>query len=185
VSGHGTPAAVMMAITHSIAHQHPGPPTPPGTMLAYLNQQLATRYTAALDSFVTAFYGIYDPATRRLVYSSAGHNPPRLKRTGDGPIASLDGAQRLPLGIVADQSYGESSHVLEPGDKLVFFTDGITDSQNASGESFGAHRLDKVLATCTACTAEDLVAAIRKAVDEFAGDEPPIDDRTLLSVRVL
>lgn len=185
VSGHGTPAAVMMAITHSIAHQHPGPPTPPGTMLAYVNQQLATRYTATLDSFVTAFYGIYDPATRKLVYASAGHNPPRLKQAATGAIASLDGAQRLPLGISAEQTYGESSYVLEPGDKLVFFTDGITDSQNAAGESFGAERLDKVLAGCTACTAEDLVCAIRKAVDEFAGDEPAIDDRTLLTLRVV
>jgi len=184
VSGHGTPAAVMMAITHSIAHRYPGPPMPPGAMLEYLNRHLSTRYTGALDSFVTAFYGIYDPATRRLDYSSAGHNPPRLKRANDGPVTLLDGARQIPLGISADQSYDESSYVLEPGDKVVLYTDGVTDSQNSAGESFGSARFDQVLTACEACSAEDLISAIRASVDEFVGSEPPIDDRTLLVARV-
>ena len=63
VSGHGTPAAVLMAVTHSIAHTCPGPPSPPGKILAYLNEHLVSRYTSHNGSFVTAFYAIYDPAT--------------------------------------------------------------------------------------------------------------------------
>src|SRR4030095_14229869 len=80
VSGHGAGAAVLMAITHSIVHSYPGPPAPAATMLEFVNRKLADRYTGELGSFVTAFYGIYDPAQRRLSYSSAGHPPPRLKR---------------------------------------------------------------------------------------------------------
>ena len=62
VSGHGPPAAVLMAVTHSIAHAFSGPPSPPGNFLSHVNYHLATRYTAASGTFVTAFYGIYDPA---------------------------------------------------------------------------------------------------------------------------
>ena len=80
VSGHGTAAAVLMAVTHSIAHTYPGPPEPPGELLSHVNRVLAERYTGNTGAFVTAFYGIYDPATRTISYSSAGHPPPRLKR---------------------------------------------------------------------------------------------------------
>ncbi len=61
VSGHGTPAAVMMAITHSLAHSLPGPADPPAALLGHVNRQLSHRYTAANEVFVTAFYGVYDP----------------------------------------------------------------------------------------------------------------------------
>jgi phosphoserine phosphatase RsbU/P len=88
VSGHGTPAAVLMAITHAIAHAQPGTHTPPAALLAYLNNQLASVYTRD-GSFVTAFYAVLDPRERTLTYSRAGHNPPRLMRQakGDWPRA--------------------------------------------------------------------------------------------------
>ena len=76
VSGHGTPAAVMMAITHAVAHSHPGDPEPPSALLEHVNDRMTRLYTADGAAFVTAFYGIYDPATRALTYASAGHNPP-------------------------------------------------------------------------------------------------------------
>ena len=107
VSGHGTPAAVLMAITHSIAHAHPGHPEPPGPLLAHINRHLTERYTTDGETFVTAFYGVYDPAGRTFRYACAGHNPPRLMRCATGEITSLDGANGLPLGIDGDQSYEE------------------------------------------------------------------------------
>src|SRR5262245_44795135 len=72
VSGHGTPAAVMMAITHTIAHGYPGPPTPAPKMLEFLNRRLSCCSMRDMEAFVTAFYGIFDPATGTLRYSSAG-----------------------------------------------------------------------------------------------------------------
>src|SRR5262245_60843009 len=110
VSGHGTPAAVLMAVTHSIAHTYPGPPTPPGLLLSHVNRILAERYTGETGAFVTAFYGIYDPRTRTIAYACAGHPPPRLKRCADGSLALLDGVQRLPLGIMPQEQYPESRH---------------------------------------------------------------------------
>src|SRR5438445_2316906 len=72
VSGHGTPAAVLMAITHCIAHTHPGPAAPPSKVFAYINHHLTTRYTVSSGAFVTAFYAVSDPATRMLGNALAG-----------------------------------------------------------------------------------------------------------------
>src|SRR5215213_5503277 len=100
VSGHGTPAAVLMAITHAIAHAQPGTHAPPPALLAHLNAQLARSYTRN-GTFVTAFYAVLDPERRTLSYARAGHNPPRLVR--DGTVISLNQTGSLPLGIVPEQ----------------------------------------------------------------------------------
>ena len=99
-------------------------------MLEHVNRHLTARYTAQSDTFVTAFYGIYDPAGRELTYASAGHNPPRLKRCVDGTLGLLDGATALPLGIAPNQTYREQPYRLVPGDQLVLYTDGITEAHN-------------------------------------------------------
>lgn len=183
VSGHGTPAAVRMAITHSIAHAHPGPPAPPSAMLAHVNRVLAQRYTTEADAFVTAFYGIYDPTNRLLTYSSAGHNPPRLKRCEDGTIASLNRARALPLGIDEDAAYVDAQHQLQPGDQIIFYTDGIIEASNGRGELFGMERLDLVLHDCM-LSASGLIRAVLDAVEAFADGAAQTDDRTLVVAKV-
>ncbi len=183
VSGHGTPAAVLMAITHCIAHTHPGPPMPPGRVLEYLNHHLATRYMRLGATFVTAFYGVYDPQRRTLTYASAGHNPPRVKRCHDGSLLSLEGASGLPLGLVEGTSYLECVQQLQPGDQLVFYTDGISEAQNPRGELFGMERLDNLLENC-AVQAKGLLDAVLAAVDAFAEGRAASDDRTLIVARV-
>ncbi len=183
VSGHGTPAAVLMAVTHSIAHSYPGHPTKPGEMLNFINRHLATRYTNGNGTFVTAFYGMYDPATRVIEYACAGHGPPRVKSGVDGSIRSLDRARNLPLGIDSDEKYENQTATLTAGDALIFYTDGITETRNTEGELFGVHRLDQVLRDCT-CDADNLIHRTLAAVNEFGGHLPATDDRTLLTARI-
>lgn len=183
VSGHGTPAAVLMAITHSIAHSYPGPPTPPAKMLDFVNRHLASRYSSQSDTFVTAFYGIFDPATRAITYACAGHNPPRCKRCAGGGISALIGLDGIPLGIDADVVYGERTEQLQPGDQIIFYTDGITEATNAAGEMFGVGRLDRVLGGCRE-EASELLSAVLGALEEFTGGKPPVDDQTLLVAKV-
>lgn len=183
VSGHGSPAAVLMAITHSIAHLDARAWATPGRMLEHVNQHLCARYTQSAGTFVTAFYGIFDPAERRLHYACAGHNPPRLKHCDDGSLTSLDSVQRLPLGIAPDEEYHESAYGLRPGDQLVLYTDGITDATSPTGEMFGLDRLDKVLAECPH-TAQDLLEAVLLEIDRFTAGRPAEDDRTLIVARV-
>jgi sigma-B regulation protein RsbU (phosphoserine phosphatase) len=183
VSGHGTPAAVLMAVTHCIAHTHPGPPQPPAKVLAYLNRHLASMYTSQNENFVTAFYGVYDPADRTLTYACAGHNPPRLKRCQDGSLLALDRAGGFPLGITSEGAYDECVQQFQPGDQILFYTDGITEASNPEGKQFGTDRLDHVLENCS-LQASALLEAVLRCVEEFANGHPADDDRTLIVARV-
>jgi sigma-B regulation protein RsbU (phosphoserine phosphatase) len=166
VSGHGTPAAVLMAILHAIAHvnqtwtgactETEGPEAiDPRQWMAFVNRQLCERYTRLSGTFVTAFYAVYDPASRSLTYASAGHNPPRLRMANaacalspvGGPIGGVNGqttsgsddaggvlmlpldeAQGLPLGILPEAEYSQATITLDHGDVLVLYTDGITEA---------------------------------------------------------
>lgn len=182
VSGHGTPAAVMMAVTHCMAHTHPGPAIPPGAVLGYLNNQLSIRYTNRIETFVTAFYGVYDPKSRKLVYANAGHNPPRLKRCAAGAVITLDKAGGLPLGVIEGTAYPETSIFLEFGDQLVLYTDGITETHGPAGELFGEDRVDLVLSHC-GLDSSVLMQKLLAAVEQFADGVPPHDDQTVIVLR--
>jgi len=183
VSGHGTPAAVVMSITHGMVHTYSGPSDKPSQLLTYLNDKLYQRYTTNIGGFVTAFYGIYDPATRSLEYSSAGHNPPRIKRCTDGSIISLDEAQALPLGIADGVEYINAEHTLVPGDQVVLYTDGITEAMDPQGHMFGTERLDMGLANCM-LTADGLIETVIGGVNDFTANHPADDDRTLLVAKI-
>jgi sigma-B regulation protein RsbU (phosphoserine phosphatase) len=187
VSGHGTPAAVLMAVTHAIAHAQPGKHTPPGTLLDYLNDQLARAYTHD-GTFVTAFYAILDPAARTLTYSRAGHNPPRLVH--EDKVISLSEVGALPLGIFNEESYGQSTVTLARGDLLLLYTDGITEASPpmkgaARRQLFGLERLDRVLLDCRASNAETCITRIRADVSAFCENAAPMDDETLIAIRCL
>jgi sigma-B regulation protein RsbU (phosphoserine phosphatase) len=184
VSGHGTPAAVMMAVTHSIAHMYPGTSAPPSDMLNFVGRHLARRYTNSVDSFVTAFYCVYDPRSRELTYSSAGHNPPRLKHCGGGQILALDGAQTFPLGVAPDVAYEDAKITLRSGDQIVFYTDGIIETTDPAGHMFGVGRLDAVLSDCRDDPAQ-IVDAILQSVGAFSTGQPASDDRTVVAAKVV
>jgi sigma-B regulation protein RsbU (phosphoserine phosphatase) len=175
-----------MAITHAIAHAQPGTHTPPPEMLRHLNDHLVRSYTRG-GTFVTAFYAVLDPRTRTLTYSTAGHNPPRLVR-GDR-IISLDQNRALPMGIEAQEAFGQATIQLQRGDLLLLYTDGITETMapaaNGARELFGVERLDKLLIECAAVDTKECLDKIRAAVATFAQNAPPTDDQTLLAIRCL
>ncbi|MBX7073455.1 MAG: PP2C family protein-serine/threonine phosphatase [Pirellulales bacterium] len=181
VSGHGTPAATVMAITHAVAHAFPGPPTPPAEMLNFLNQKLTGRFMSRTSSFVTAFYAIFDPQKRELTYACAGHNPPRLRRAGQ--ILPLDQVAGLPIGVDFDHQFQDQPLKLETNDLILFYTDGITEAFNSQGQMFGVPRLDASLAAGDA-SAEQVVSKLVEQLDAFCAGQPVSDDRTLLALRV-
>ncbi|MBC7784772.1 MAG: serine/threonine-protein phosphatase [Burkholderiales bacterium] len=190
VSGHGTPAAVLMAITHAIAHSRPGTQTPPPDLLKHLNDRLVLSYARG-GTFVTAFYAILNPARRTLTYARAGHNPPRLIRGSQ--VISLEENGGLPLGILTDQCYGQATVQLEPGDLLVLYTDGITEAASppstspgvspAGRELFGTARLDALLVDCRPGSATACIERIRAELADFSQNAPPTDDQTLIALR--
>jgi sigma-B regulation protein RsbU (phosphoserine phosphatase) len=181
VSGHGTPAAVVMAVAHSLAHTDPAAQATPAAFLARLNAHLARRYTTISGTFVTAFYGVFDPARRTLTYANAGHVAPRLVRWA-GYSEVLARARHVPLGVIDTASaYEEEVVTVEPGDQVVLLTDGVTEAVSVFGDVFGADRIEPLALAGT--TAQDLVAAITEDVDAFTAGAPPKDDQTVLVVR--
>src|SRR5262249_32985341 len=155
----------------------PGTHTPPATLLAYLNTQLARSYTRD-GTFVTAFYAVLDPSTRTLTYSAAGHNPPRLVRArGDTGVLSLDKASSLPLGVLVEQAYTEATLTMDCGDVLLLYTDGITEAMAPRNdgrpfELFGIGRLDEVLTGGRGSSAPEYIDLIRSAVGAFTENRP-------------
>lgn len=184
VSGHGTPAAVVMAITHCIAHLFPSDRSSPGALLEFVNGHLTRRYTDHIEAFVTAFYGVYSPDTRRLCYANAGHNPPRWWKCHLHRSDPLDAARGLPLGVDANAHYPQAEIQLEEGDCLALYTDGITEAMNAAGTCFGVEALDAAIADSCQWTAADRLEAILNAVRRHSDGVSPLDDQTLVMVAV-
>lgn len=179
VSGHGTPSAVVMAVLHSIAHMYPGEPVPPSLLLSHLNEHLTRRYTSDSGRFATAFYAIYHEKTRELIYSAAGHNPPRFRRCGESRVHALDQANSLPLGIMPDVKYINQTVHLNAGDRIAFFTDGMIDAVNHCGELYGTERFDNILSICCSDTHKSLDRVLED-LRGFTGETSINDDRTLL-----
>jgi sigma-B regulation protein RsbU (phosphoserine phosphatase) len=95
----------------------------------------------------------------------------------------LEGVQGIPLGISVEQKYRDRTEVLQPGDQIIFYTDGITEATNPAGQLFGLGRLDGVLEDCKE-DASDLLNAVLRALEEFTAGQPPADDRTLLVAKI-
>jgi sigma-B regulation protein RsbU (phosphoserine phosphatase) len=181
VSGHGTPAAVLMAILRTMLHTHIRDLSCPAEVLQYANRTLCAQMEHHPQMFVTAFFGILNPADGGLSYSCAGHNPPLLVNRSI-EVLELDKAQSLPLGILQDAEYTHAKGVLAPGDTLLLYTDGITEASNARGEMYGRTRL-------LSCVREDvpnaqhIIDCVTMKLLGFTGESSLDDDRTLVAIR--
>ncbi len=179
VAGKGLPAALLMSNTQAtvraFAHTNEGP----ADICAQLNRVVSENN---VGKFITMFYGVLDTSRKRLRYTNAGHVPPVLMR-GNDPI------QRLPeggivLGIFPGAMYEEAEIAVETGDRLVLFTDGITEASNSQDEEFGMERLIDLLKTYHDGPASRILAAILDSVGRFTAQGFQ-DDATLMILSVL
>jgi len=177
VSGHGPTAAVVMTLTHALGTASQNLGLAPGAGLQLINRELATRYLATTGQYVTVFVAYYDTARCILRYACAGHPPARLVR--GGRVCRLDAVGGLPLGISATSAYEEAITPLQPDDRLVLFTDGITETMNAQHEPFGDARFAAVLTRPTTSAAH-LVRCLTAELQRFRSGEPVADDETCL-----
>jgi serine phosphatase RsbU (regulator of sigma subunit) len=130
------------------------------------------------DIFVTAFYGVLERSTGTITYVVAGHERPLLVRPGAGVIR-LEGNGRF-LGMIQELDLDEFTFVLQPGDRLVLFSDGVPDATDDSGAQYGYDRLIKILETNQYLPAQGLVDTITLDVDSWRGTSQAFDDLTLL-----
>lgn len=176
VSGHGMLAAAILLLVHALGTAVQGDQAP-GTALAIVNGPLATRYLANTGRFVTAFVALYDAKERTLTYASAGHPPPRLIRGGE--VQRLGAESGLPLGIDKTSVYRNETLQLKPDDRIVLYTDGITESANSSRQYFGDAQFDAVLKG-PARSAAELLTRVVDSAKAFRANRPAADDESCL-----
>lgn len=182
VSGHGSPAAVVMAMTRLLLHSYPGEVRPPLEVLQNINRLLLGNILPG--QFVTAFYGIIDLGARTLTFSNAGHCHPRLLRASGNAIEKLEVKGGLPLGISDNGNFQQMSIRLNKGDILLFFTDGVMEAVNKSGEMFGEWRLDGILKDLSGKSAEEIKNTLLEDVLRFCEGVPLKDDLTIVVAKV-
>jgi serine phosphatase RsbU (regulator of sigma subunit)/predicted ester cyclase len=140
-TGHGMPAALVMATTRGMLRAVVQSLESPGEVLARVNEALVADIPPS--TFVTCFYGVLDPESGRLVYANAGHNLPCRRQ--DGQVDELR-ARGVPLGLMPSMSYEEKEATLETGDSTLFYSDGLVEAHNPQGEMFGVPQLRRLVA---------------------------------------
>jgi sigma-B regulation protein RsbU (phosphoserine phosphatase) len=179
VSGKAAPAALFAAlvsgIMRSAALQQPGP----AAMLTALNDALQER---KLESqYVTMLFALWNDESRTLQVANSGAVQPICCRGGQSRTVEAEG---FPLGLFGEVSYEEISVATEPGDVVVFVSDGITDAEDAKGNMFGQERLAHILCSHRDHSADQIAEAILTDVARFQGDHERFDDETIIVLRV-
>jgi len=140
-TGHGMPAALVMATTRGMLRAVVQSLESPGEMLARVNEALVADIPPG--TFVTCFYGVLDPESGRLVYANAGHNLPCRRHNGQADELRARG---MPLGLMTGMTYEEKEAVLEAGDSTLFYSDGLVEAHDPQGEMFGVPQLRRLVA---------------------------------------
>jgi sigma-B regulation protein RsbU (phosphoserine phosphatase) len=179
VAGKGLPAALLMSNLQAAVRGLASPSLPPEGLCSRLNALLCRNMTS--DRFITLFYAQLDGPTRLFRYASAGHNPPFLLHR-DGTHQRLREGGGV-LGVFPDQKFDLGSAQLAPGDRVILFTDGVTEANNPEGEEFGEERLLGLLEQNRASSAGELQKRILNAAAAFS-DGHWHDDVTLLVLAV-
>ena len=180
VSGKGSAAALYGAVAvgtlRSLGSQKPRP----ANMLRAVNGFLGERLIEG--RFMTLCFATWHRRQRRLRIANAGQEQPLLFHGGKCEKIPVAG---FPLGIFDEVTYDERSFILEAGDVLVFFSDGVGDTQNAAGEFFGHTGLMRLIIAHHTQTADGMADRILEEVDKFSGGKHPTDDRTLVVLKVM
>ena len=179
VSDKGVPAALFMMSSRTLLKGAAIGSIDPGKAIREVNELLYDENESLM--FVTVLYSIYDPASGILTYSNGGHDAPMLVRS-DGTTTLLPLTGGVALGIAPDQKFQSRTVQLEPGDTVVFYTDGVTEAMNGDGEQFGVQRMSDVFAASPPKNSEQAAQAMFDAVKVFVGDTPQSDDITCLAL---
>jgi sigma-B regulation protein RsbU (phosphoserine phosphatase) len=182
VSGKGIGAAVLMAsMQASLRSQAVKTPVSIAALIGDLNKA-AYLFTTA-DKYSTLFCGMLDVRTRKLTYVNAGQVRPMLLRSGDGQVERLDGGG-FPVGMLDASEYDEGEVLLQPGDTVLCFSDGISEATNAKNEMWNESEVEKIVRTCRGLTARQLIDQLVESTDRFTGEAEQADDMTVVAIRV-
>jgi serine phosphatase RsbU (regulator of sigma subunit) len=181
VSGKGIPAALIMAAFRASLKAEIRNNFAIRAILLKVNDLLFE--SLERDNYVTAIYGVLDTKNRVFTFSNAGHNPPILLRA-NGQVEYLKEGG-LALGTFANSTYEERPIHLDAGDTMLFYTDGVTEVQNASGKELGVDRLLKCLQESKNKSARDIIEYVVNQAKNFASGQGDSDDLTMVVIKAL
>jgi serine phosphatase RsbU (regulator of sigma subunit) len=179
VAGKGSPAALLMALLLAVLRTLVDEELEPCALVARLNRQICRHSPAS--RFITLFYAMYTPGAGTLTYVNAGQNPPLLRRS-NGSIERLEGTG-IALGMFEGSSYETRETIVQPGDLLILYSDGVTEAEDPAGQPFEEAGLERVVAAYGNEPPADLARAIVRAVESHAKDSRFTDDLTVLILK--
>ena len=180
VSGHGASAAIVMAMIRAVLHAHDRTLDDPPALLHHLNRHF--RYLWSTTMFTTAIVAVLDVERRTLRVSSAGHPAPLLVRGTDVSELPVANARLLFWDELGEVPCLEQP--LEPGDRVIFYTDGVTDRRNAAEVLFDLPRLIRNVASVCNRDIGAMVGHLVQELDAFGAQTEPDDDQTLLAIEI-
>jgi len=175
VAGKGLPAALLMSNLQAAVRAFASEASTPQQVATSVNRLLCRNI--AVGKFVSFCYLVIDRSRGLLTFANAGHNPPLIVRGGGEAARLISGG--MVLGVMPDATYDQLDVAIAPGDRLILYTDGIVDAENASGEDYGEHRLSRVAAAHSTGTPQQILDAIFADVSSFAAGRFE-DDATLI-----
>lgn len=177
VSGKGIPAAMFMMTAKTIIKDMAERGFSVNEIFDLANEKLCENNESGM--FVTAWMGILDITTGQVKFANAGHNPPLLKRA-DGNFEYLKTRTGFVLAGMEDVHYRAGEIILNPGDRLFLYTDGVPEATNADNMLYGEDRLLSFMNRNASVEAAELLPALKADIDEFVGEAPQFDDITML-----
>ena len=180
VSGKGVPAALFMVIAKTLIKNCSSCRTP-GAVFDTVNKKLCEGNETGM--FVTAFIGFYNLPSKKMTFVNAGHNPPLLKKQNSA-YEFLNTKPCVVLGFLKETKYHEEEIILEAGETLFLYTDGVTEAMNSEKELFGEERLLAAANKNKASPVHDLITAVKNEVDIFAQGSRQADDITMLALTI-
>ncbi|MBN2118838.1 MAG: SpoIIE family protein phosphatase [Anaerolineales bacterium] len=181
VSGHGVSAGMLMSSLQMAIRTMAPETDSPAEVLERINRFYI--HNIHFTTFVTVFLACFDPATLTLSYVNAGHNPPAVRRRSDGTITWLKPTAPA-IGLAEEFHPRMESISFAGGDSLLLYTDGVTEVLNISNEMFGQERLAALVQQYADRAAPDLLQAVRRALSTFGGNQPLVDDVTMVALKV-
>ena len=182
VSGKGVAAAVLMAsLQGSLRSQVVRAPVSIAALIGDLNKAAYSFSTE--DKYATLFCGLLNVRTHNLTYVNAGHIPPMLLRAGSGQVERLNGTG-FPVGLFDFSEYEQGEVLLQPGDSVLCFSDGISEATNARNEMWTESEVEAIFRTCQEMSAQQTIEVLVEATDRFTGEAQQADDMTLVAIRV-
>lgn len=181
VSGKGVPASLFMAVTQTLSRARTDKDLSAGEIVTRINKDLCR--DNEMSMFVTHFLCILDTETGKMEYCNSGHNPPFIV-SNSNELTKLDKIHGMPLGIFDDHSYSTNTVSLQHGDRIVLYTDGVTEAMDIDNNEFGEGKLVEILKSKELGNdAKSVTHTILKAVKDFSGGAEQSDDITILVLK--